>query len=139
MLVAATLPRKDVRHLVEGAYRRAGELHCCDPRDLSDALGLVPCPTRTEMAFVQDGVLHYPEASPLPRRGLAMYRLIAKHLWPTLNPFPLMLELILPEVTARSACFPELATMQPHAPIALVQSIYMSHGRSGVMRAIRPE
>jgi len=132
------LARKDVRLLVETAYNIAGEPHCCDPRDLADTFGLSPCPNRTEVAFVQDGFLYYPQDATLVQRGLAMYRFIVKHLWPDFPPYPLMCELILPETAARSATFCELAELQPHAPLSMVQSIFMMHGHSGTqLRAIR--
>jgi hypothetical protein len=134
------------------AYEAAREPHCCDPCDLAYGLGLRPCPTRTEVAFIRDGVLHYPEDASLPQLGLAIYRLLAKMLWPRYerllferhattprlgDHFRLMVELILPEQAAKTSAFCDLARLQPNAPLGLVQAIYMSHGRSGIIRAPR--
>ena len=134
---AATPPRHVLREVVAKAYEKAREQQCCDPRDLIDGLGVEPCPTRTEIAFIRDGVLHYPEHAALEVRGLAIYRLIAKIIWPRSHYLPVMTELILPEATARGTAFCDLPKLQPHAPLSLVQGIYMSHGRSGVVRLPR--
>lgn len=130
---ATPTPRHILREVVAKAYQDAREPECCDPRDLIDGLGVRPCPTRTEVAFISDGLLHYPEDAPLATRGLAIYRLTAKMIWPRGNYLPVMTELILPELTAKTTPFCDLWRVQPHAPLGLVQAIYMTHGRSGVI------
>jgi hypothetical protein len=133
----ATPPRHVLKDIVTRAYETARKPQCCDPRYLARGLGLRPCPTRTELVFLCDGVLHYPEDASLALRGLAIYRLLARRLWRKGNYLPVMTELILPELAAKLIGFGDLAAVQPHAPLALVQSIYMSHGRSGTMRVVR--
>lgn len=135
---AASPSRHIVREIVTTAYQRAREPQCCDPRDLVESLlGVRPCPTRTEVAFIREGLLHYPDGATLPTRGLALYRMLAQGLCERAHYLPVMTELILPELTAKSTPFCELSRVQPHAPLGLVQAIYMSHGRSGTIRVPR--
>lgn len=129
--------RQIVRDVVQRAYDTARESHCCDPRDLASGLGLRPCPTPTELAFIRDDVLHYPEDAPLVTRGLGIYRLLTQRISPPGAFFSVLSEMILPEPIAKVTPFCDLRLVQPHAPLGLVQSISMSHGRSGVIRAPR--
>ena len=133
---AANSPR-EVRLLVEGAYARAGEPDCCDPRDLAEGNGLPPVPADIKIPFVKNGLLYYPESASIQSRGLGIYYLLAVLLSPYADCMAVMDELILPTRTAKRVTVPDLAHVQPHAPLARVLSIFMRHGhRSGQWAAL---
>jgi hypothetical protein len=129
------LSRHYLHQIVVSAYRQAGERPGCDPRDLAEGLGLSPCPWRTDVAIVRGSVLYYPERATLPQMGMHVFRAVAKLLHPLGPSYAVMLELILPEMTARAADFEELAGLQPYAPLALVQAVFTSQQRSSVSRS----
>jgi hypothetical protein len=132
---AAKSPR-EIRGLVEDAYARAGEPDCCDPRDLCEGNGLAPVPADIEVPFVRNGLLFYPEGASIERRGLGLYYELAMLISPR-DIVAVMDELILPTRSAKRLTVPELAHVQPNAPLARVLSIYMRHGhRSGQWAAL---
>lgn len=130
--------KKRIRDVAAEAYDWANEPFCCDPRDLADGLGLHPCPIRSVTAFVSGKRLHYPEHLTRSQRGPGIYRLVAALLLPEGPVDSLLRELILPEPIARTASFCELERLQPHAPLALVRDIFMSHRSVSGEMAIPP-
>ena len=123
-----------IRDIVSRLHQRGHEPLCCDPRDLAESVGLAPCPERTQQPFVRGNTLFYPDHLGLPERGAGIYWLLAERLFPAAQ-LQMMRELILPEAVSLVALFGDLATIQPHAPLGLVQSLFMlrAHRRSGVV------
>jgi hypothetical protein len=131
-------PEQSIRVIVEDAYARAGEPHCCEPRDLSEGLGIPPIPAPVKLPFMRNGSLYYPQAAPAQTRNVGIYYELALVLSPYSNVTLVMDELILPTSTALRLTVPELEHVQPHVPIERVLSIYMRHGtRSGQWTAVR--
>lgn len=130
-------PLERVRLLVEDAYARARERDCCDPRDLAEGLGLVPCPARVKLPVVKNDTLYYPETAPIDVRGVGIYYELALLLSPRLV-MQVMDELILPTRTAKRVLLPDLEHVQPNAPYTRVLTIFMRHGHhSGQWPALR--
>lgn len=123
----------DVGELAERIYGRANLNLGCDPRDLASfSLGLRPCPARVSTARIDGRRLLYPEASTWPQRGVGILRLVAGLYVAQADVGKLTRELVLSTDAARRSRFSELASIQQHAPLALVQDIFLSHRAKGV-------
>lgn len=131
--VLSSPTRAEIKTFIEDLHCRAGLPHCCDPRDLVErAIGYAPCPARISVPTIVGRRLLYPDHLTSSQRGPGILRLTAqlvKPSWPTTD---IVRELILPESTAAKSCFDELSLVQPHAPIDIVQGIFMRYRASGV-------
>lgn len=123
----------DVGELADLIYRRANLAIGCDPRDLASlSVGLRPCPARVSAARVDGMRLLYPEAATWTQRGVGILRALAGLHVGHGDIGKLTRELVLSAEAARGARFAELASIQQHAPLSLVQDIFLSHRAKGV-------
>lgn len=132
-----------IREIVARVYSRTGVHHCCDPRTLACAIGLQVRPESVERAYIQDGILRFPNRAPLPKRGQSIYEALARYLLVIEGEQSsretvrfAARELAFPEAVARACRLADLAKVQPHYPLPELQNALMSVHDSCIMPKI---
>lgn len=126
-----TLPAEllvDVRETVARFYDNADLRPGDDPCRLFEYLEIWPCPLDCHRPYVRQRILYYPDRHSLEVRGAGLFELFGRILCPRASRAA-MRELILPESVALCVDEKNLASVQPHAPIDLVEEIFFFHQR----------
>jgi hypothetical protein len=129
-----------IREIVKRVYQRTRLRHCCDPRDLAEAMGLRVRPESIATAYIAEGILRFPNRALLPQRGQSIYEALARYLLVIEGEESsreairfAAAELALPELTARTCRLADLAKVQPHFPLSELENVLMSLHGSCVM------
>jgi len=132
--------QRRIRSVVADVYRKTRMAHCCDPRDLAEAIGLEVRPSDVATAFIESGILRFPNRARLAECGRGIYLALARYILVAYGEGTARdairaaaLELALPEIAARACRLADLAKIQPHFPLTELEGALMGLHGSGVM------
>ena len=121
-VVLRSLVRDRVTDLYDDAKLQVG----ADPCLLLEHLGIWPCPSQGNVAFLRNWIAYYPERHTRELKGTCLFRLLGGHIYPNAASCT-MAELILPEHLALDIEERDLPFVQPHAPLHVVLEIFHKH------------